>query len=138
MPLNRKLQGIMDGRLVKAMDDGENFGFIPVVLRVDTAAGADNTVSLTMERKFTLIDVQAKNIGGAGPANDTLTIKNGSNAVTDVMDMEGAENLIIRALSIDDAHHEIAVGSTLNVIALDATGGDQRAKIVYITGYYSL
>jgi len=138
MPLNRKLQGIMDGRLVKAMDDGENFGFIPVVLRVDTAAGADNTVSLTMERKFTLIDVQAKNIGGAGPANDTLTIKNGSNAVTDVMDMEGAENLIIRALSIDDAHHEISAGSTLNVIALDATGGDQRAKIVYITGYYSL
>tara|TARA_R110000744_G_scaffold167120_1_gene284457 strand:+ start:212 stop:628 length:417 start_codon:yes stop_codon:yes gene_type:complete len=138
MPLNRKLQGIMDGRLVKAMDDGEDFGFIPVVLRVNTAAGADNTVSLTMERKFTLIDVQAKNIGGAGPANDTLTIKNGSNAVTDVMDMEGAENLIIRALSIDDAHHEIAAGSTLNVIALDATGGDQRAKIVYITGYYSL
>ena len=128
----------MDGRLVKAMDDGEDFGFIPVVLRVNTAAGADNTVSLTMERKFTLIDVQAKNIGGAGPANDTLTIKNGSNAVTDVMDMEGAENLIIRALSIDDAHHEIAAGSTLNVIALDATGGDQRAKIVYITGYYSL
>ena len=138
MPLNRKLQGIMDGRLVKAMDDGEDFGFIPVVLRVNTAAGADNTVSLTMERKFTLIDVQAKNIGGAGPANDTLTIKNGSNAVTDVMDMEGAENLIIRALSIDDAHHEIAAGSTLNVIALDHTGGDQRAKIVYITGYYSL
>ena len=138
MPLNRKLQGIMDGRLVRAMDDGEDFGFIPVVLRVNTAAGADNTVSLTMERKFTLIDVQAKNIGGAGPANDTLTIKNGSNAVTDVMDMEGAENLIIRALSIDDAHHEIAAGSTLNVIALDHTGGDQRAKIVYITGYYSL
>ena len=138
MPLNRKLQGIMDGRLVKAMDDGEDFGFIPVVLRVNTAAGADNTVSLTMERKFTLIDVQAKNIGGPGPANDTLTIKNGSNAVTDVMDMEGAENLIIRALSIDDAHHEIAAGSTLNVIALDHTGGDQRAKIVYITGYYSL
>ena len=138
MPLNRKLQGIMDGRLVKAMDDGEDFGFIPVVLRVNTAAGADNTVSLTMERKFTLIDVQAKNIGGAGPANDTLTIKNGSNAVTDVMDMEGAENLIIRALNIDDAHHEIAAGSTLNVIALDHTGGDQRAKIVYITGYYSL
>ena len=139
MPLNRKLQGIMDGRLVKAMDDGENFGFIPVVLRVNTLAGAAGAdVDLTMERKFTLIDVQAKNIGGAGPANDTLTIKNGSNAVTDVMDMEGAENLIIRALSIDDAHHEIAAGSTLNVIALDHTGGDQRAKIVYITGYYSL
>ena len=32
----------MDGRLVKAMDDGENFGFIPVVLRIDTATGGTN------------------------------------------------------------------------------------------------
>ena len=50
MPKNRKLQDIMDGRLVRAMDDGEDFGFIPVVLRVDTAGGATATTSLTMEQ----------------------------------------------------------------------------------------
>ena len=137
MPLNRKLQGIMDGRLVKAMDDGEDFGFIPVTLKVLTAAGATNTVALTMERKFTLIDVNARNFGGDGTSSDALTIKNGSSAITDAIAMTGADNIIARAGSIDDAQHEIAAGGTLNVVASNGSGGLQT-MIVYLTGYYHL
>tara|TARA_B110001452_G_scaffold260928_1_gene259019 strand:+ start:474 stop:887 length:414 start_codon:yes stop_codon:yes gene_type:complete len=137
MPLNRKLQGIMDGRLVRAMDDGEDFGFIPVTLKVLTAAGASNTVALTMERKFTLIDVNARNFGGAGTSDDILTIKNGSTAITNAMAMEVADNAIVRAGSIDDAQHELAAGGTLNVVASNAGGGLQT-MIVYLTGYYHL
>ena len=117
MPRNVKLKGVMDGRIVKAMDDGEDFGFIPVTLKVLTAAGASNTVALTMERKFTVIDVIARNYGGAGTSSDVLTIKNDTTAITDAMDMNVADNLIVRAASIDDASHELAAGGTLNVAA---------------------
>ena len=136
MPQNRKLQAVMDGRLVRAMDDGEDFGFIPVMLRVNTAAGTTNTVALTMERAFTVIDCQAQNIGGAGASSDTLQLKNGSSAITDALDMSGADNAIVRAATIDDAQMELAAGGTLNIVATDATGNNQPAKIVYITGYY--
>ena len=137
MPRNVKLKGVMDGRIVKAMDDGEDFGFIPVTLKVLTAAGASNTVALTMERKFTVIDVIARNYGGAGTSSDVLTIKNDTTAITDAMDMNVADNLIVRAASIDDASHELAAGGTLNVAASNAGGGLQT-MIVYITGFYHL
>ena len=61
MPRNVKLQGVMDGRIVRAMDDGEDFGYIPVQLKVVTAAGASNTVALTIDRAFTVTDVMARN-----------------------------------------------------------------------------
>ena len=138
MPRNVKLKAVMDGRMVRAMDDGEDFGFIPVMLRVNTAAGADNTVALTMERKFTVTDVQAQNIGGAGASSDTLQVKNGASAISNALDMSGADNVIVRAGTIDDAQMEIAAGGTLNVVALDDSGDNQPAKIVYITGYYHL
>ena len=97
MPRNVKLQGVMDGRIVRAMDDGEDFGYIPVQLKVVTAAGATNTVALTMDRAFTVTDVMARNTGGAGTSSDTLQLKNGSTAISDALDMNIADNLIARA-----------------------------------------
>ena len=136
MPRNVKLQGVMDGRIVRAMDDGEDFGYIPVQLKVVTAAGATNTVALTMDRAFTVTDVRERNTGGAGTSSDTLQLKNGSTAISDALDMNIADNLIARAASIDDAQHEIAAGGTLNVTATDGGGSDVRAMIVYISGFY--
>ena len=136
MPRNVKLQGVMDGRIVRAMVDGEDFGYIPVQLKVVTAAGATNTVALTMDRAFTVTDVMARNTGGAGTSSDTLQLKNGSTAISDALDMNIADNLIARAASIDDAQHQIAAGGTLNVTATDGGGSDVRAMIVYISGFY--
>jgi hypothetical protein len=137
MPQNRKLQGIMDGRLVKAMDDGENFGFIPVVLRIDTATGGTNSVSVTMERKFTVIDAHAVLLA-AGSASDTFQILNATNAISDAVDISGAgDKDIARIGEIDNAYMEIAAGGTLKVTS---TGGntDNPALHVYVTGYYHL
>ena len=136
MPRNVKLQGVMDGRIVRAMDDGEDFGYIPVQLKVVTAAGATNTVALTMDRAFTVTDVMARNTGGAGTSSDTLQLKNGSTAISDALDINIEDNLIARAAAIDDAQHEIAAGGTLNVTATDGGGSDVRAMIVYISGFY--
>ena len=136
MPKNRKLQDIMDGRLVRAMDDGEDFGFIPVMIRVNTAAGATNSVELTMERAFTVIDFMAHNIGGAGGSGDKCQLFNASNAISDQMDLNIADNVYARAASIDDARMEVAAGGTLKVTATDGSGSDLRAMICYVTGYY--
>ena len=136
MPRNVKLHGLIDGRMLKAMDDGETYGFVPAVIRIDTASGADNTVGVTMVRPFTVIDVHAKNIGGAGASSDTLQIKKGSTAISDALDMSGADNAVVRAGVIDDAAHELAAGDVLNAVALDSSGDNQPAKIVYVMGYY--
>tara|TARA_R100000329_G_C7599447_1_gene212583 strand:+ start:346 stop:705 length:360 start_codon:yes stop_codon:yes gene_type:complete len=117
------------------MDDGEDFGYIPVQLKVVTAAGASNTVALTLDRAFTVTDVMARNTGGNGSSSDTLQLKNGSNAISDALDMNINDNIIARAASIDDAQHEIAAGGTLNVAAVNA-GGGLKAMIVYISGFY--
>jgi len=137
VPRNVKLQGVMDGRLVRAMDDGEDFGFIPVMLRVDTATGGTNSVSLTMERKFTVIDAHAV-LKGAGTTSDAYQIFNGSNAISDAVSIAAAgDRDIVRIGEIDDAQMEIAAGGTLKVTS---TGGntDNPALAVYIMGYYHL
>ena len=136
MPRNVKLKAVMDGRMVRAMDDGEDFGFIPVMIRVNTAAGATNSVSLTMERAFTVIDFMAHNIGGNGTSGDKCQLFNGSNAISDQMDLNINDNIYARAASIDDAQMELAAGGTLKVTATDGGGSDLKAMICYVTGYY--
>ena len=119
------------------MDDGEDFGFIPVMLRVDTATGGTNSVSLTMERKFTVIDAHAV-LKGAGTTSDAYQIFNGSNAISDAVSIAAAgDRDIVRIGEIDDAQMEIAAGGTLKVTS---TGGntDNPALAVYIMGYYHL
>lgn len=128
----------MDGRLVRAMDDGENFGFIPVVLRIDTATGGTNSVSVTMERKFTVIDAHAILVGGDGTTSDAYQVFNGSSEITDAISIASADDRdIVRAGEINDANMEIAAGGTLKVTS---TGGntDNPALHVYVTGYYHL
>lgn len=137
MPRNVKLKGVMDGRIVRAMDDGEDFGFIPVMMRIDTATGGTNSVSLTMERKFTVIDAHAV-LKGAGTASDAYQVFNGSNAISDAVDISSASDKdIVRIGEIDDARMEIAAGGTLKVTS---TGGntDNPALSVYVLGYYHL
>ena len=127
----------MDGRIVRAMDDGEDFGFIPVMMRIDTATGGTNSVSLTMERKFTVIDAHAV-LKAAGTTSDAYQVFNGSNAISDAVDISSAADTdIVRIGKINDANMEIAAGGTLKVTS---TGGntDNPALSVYVLGYYHL
>ena len=137
MPRNVKIKGIMDGRMIRAMDDGEDFGFIPVMMRVDTAGGSTNSVSLTMERKFTVIDAHAV-LKAAGTTSDTYQIFNGSNAISDAVSIASASDKdIVRIGEIDDARMEIAAGGTLGV-KVTAAASDLPALVVYVLGYYHL
>ena len=137
MPLNRKLHNLMDGRMAKAMDDGENYGFIPVMLRLQTAANATNSVSLTLARAFTVVDAHAILIGADGTTSDTYKVFNGSDAITDAVSIASADDRdIVRAGEINDANMEIAAGGTLKVTATDGGSTDVPALYVYVLGFY--
>ena len=128
----------MDGRLVRAMDDGEDFGFIPVMLRVDTAGGSTATTSLTMDRKFTVMDAHAILKADGGDNGNKVEILNASTTITgDMIVGTAGNNDIVRAAEIADDQMEIVAGGTLGV-KVTAAAGDLPALIVYVSGYYHL
>ncbi len=67
---------------------------------------------------------------GAGVSSTTLTVKNGTTAITDTMAASGADKALVRAATIDDASWEVAAGGTLRVTS--ATGATQPAATVFV------
>ncbi len=51
----------------------------------------------------------------AGAASDTISVDDGTDDISDVMDVNKADKIITRAAEIDDAKGELAEGSTLAV-----------------------
>jgi hypothetical protein len=117
----------LDGTVAKVVADVNVIGGIPVLHRIACAAlTGDVTVVLT--HKTRVVDVWAVSTG-AGGSGDTITVKNVATAITDVMDLNIADKLIARALSIDDAQHEIAAGANLVI-----SGASAVNAIVYVLG----
>jgi len=110
--------------------DKDTQGGIPVVHRVDIADGAGDT-DVVLDHKTRVIDVTVVKTAGNGGAGDTVTIKNGSDAITDAIVLNINDKIIARAGSIDDAKHEIAAGGTLKITAAHNT---DNACTVYVFG----
>lgn len=89
---------------------------IPVAI-ADSAGDTD----ITMARKVRVIDVVAVKTANNGGSGDTLTVKNGSNAITGALDLNVSDAVVVRAGSIDDATHEISAGGTLRLTAAKNT-----------------
>lgn len=109
--------GVVDPGPVAA---GNTAGGLLVVFHVlaDQAGGADKDVVL--DSKVRVLDVIVVN-KAAGGASDTITVKNGTNAITNAIDTNKADTTITRAGTIDDAQHEIAAGGTLRVTKANGT-----------------
>lgn len=117
----------LDGTVAKVVADANVIGAIPVVHRVlCTSLTGDVTVVLT--HKTRIIDVWAVSTGTGG-AGDTVIVKNVATAVTDTMDLNVADKAVVRALTIDDAQHEVAAGANLVVSGASAVNAQ-----VYILG----
>ena len=117
-------------KLAYAGDDGPNGTF---VVRLVVAAGAAADVTYTATFPFRVIDVWAVHTGGAGEASDTLTIKNGSSAITNALDWSGADKAVVRAAEIDDAQHELQADDELTASPADNDAGDDvGAGVVYV------
>lgn len=122
---------VLDGDNLNTLANANVVGGIPVVHQVNIADSAGNTdVVLTYKTRIT--DVRVVKTTGAGSSGDTLTVKNGSTAITDAMDLNVADKTVVRAATIDDAQHEIAAGGTLRLTAAKA---GNVACIAYVYGY---
>ena len=111
--------------------DDNVIGGIPVLHRIDLAAGALASTDVVLTYKTRVIDAWVV-LTGAGVASTILTIKNTADAITDGMDVSGSDTDLVRAANIDDDHHEIAAGGILRVQT--ETGATQPACTVYVLG----
>ena len=104
-----------------------------VVHVIAVAGGAAANEDITVNDKVRVLDAWAVHTGGAGEASDTIQLFNGANAISDAMDWSGADKVVVRAGTIDDAYHEVAAAGTLRATTVDDdTGGDVGAGKVYV------
>jgi hypothetical protein len=120
----------LDGTNVANSANVSLVGAIPIVFRIDLAAGALADTDVIMTNKVRVIDAYLI-LRGAGVASTTLTVKNGASAITNAMAASGSDQALVRATTIDDAAYEIAAAGTLRVTS--ATGATQPAATVYVT-----
>lgn len=121
----------LSGAAVANVANANTTGGIPVLHRVNVAAGANADINVVLDHKTRVIDAWVV-LTGAGVALATMTVKNGANAITNAMDVSGADKAIVRAAEIDDARHEIAAAGQLRVTG--AGGATMPDCIVYVLG----
>lgn len=93
-------------------------GGLPILYRV-TASALTGDVDVTLTYKSRVIDVWCV-ATAAGGASDTIIVKNGTTAITNAIDMNVSDKVVVRAGTIDDAQHEIAAAGTLRVSGASA------------------
>lgn len=115
----------LDGTQAAEVADVNVIGGLPVLFRIAAAALTGDT-DVTMTHKVRVIDAWCV-ATAAGGAADTITIKNGATAITDAMDLNVSDKVVVRAGTIDDASHEIAAAGTLRV-----SGASAATCVVYV------
>ena len=131
MPRNVKLHNLFDSRNMKDLADLDVTAGIPILYRIDMAGGPTLTIPIEITEKSRVIDAWVIN-KGAGTSSDTITIKNGTDAITDAMDISGADKTVKGVSTIDDAYWDIAAGGTMNVTETDGGGNDSPMCTVYV------
>jgi hypothetical protein len=122
-----ELQSVGVGTELKAIQDKAAYSpiYIKKVISADaTGAGGLVTIPYNFELVDVIVQCTASNGGG------TVTIKSGTNAITDAIAMATDTN-ITRAGTINDAYSTITTAST---IYADANGANDRG-IVILVGY---
>lgn len=112
----------LDGTVVKNVADVNTEGAILIVHRV-TAAALSADVDVILTHKTRIIDVVAV-ATAAGAAADTITVKNGANAISNALDLNVADKTVVRAGTLDDAQWDIAAGGTLRVTGASAVNAE--------------
>ncbi len=121
-----------DTQVANCADDAV-LGSIPIVFIVAIADGASADKDVVVTDKCEVIDVVVMKTGGAGGAADTITVKNGATAITNAMDINVSDKVVVRAGTLDDAATVITAGGTLRVsMHKDIAGGDNTACKVMV------
>ncbi len=114
LTLNAVADGALTGTKVGTVADANVVGGIPLLYRIDVAAGANGNVDVVVTHKIRVINAWLV-LRGAGVASATLQVKNGASAITDAMAASGSDKAVVRAAQLDDAAWEIAAAGTLRV-----------------------
>jgi predicted RecA/RadA family phage recombinase len=123
--------GTLDGGEAAVVADANVVGGLPVLHRIDIAAGALGDTDVVLTHKTRVIDAWLV-LRGAGVATTTLTVKNGATAITDAMAASGSDKALVRCATLDDDQWEIAAAGTLRVTS--ATGATQPDATVFVLG----
>ena len=121
----------LDGTIAKEVANANVIGGVPVLHRIDIAAGANADTDVTLTHKTRVVDAWLV-LTGTGVASAVFTVKSTANAITDGMAASGADKAVVRAATIDDANHEIAAAGILRVTG--SAGATQPAATVYVLG----
>ena len=95
------------------------------ILFVASSAASGND-DFTMIRAGDVYD--AFGVANGGTAG-TLTVQNGANAITDAISVNGGDETLARAGTIDDANNSLAVGDILRVAKSAAVSTDTAIYI---------
>ncbi len=125
---------ILTGKAVAVLADAAIIGGIPVIHMVNTAGGATANTDVVLTYKTRVLYVIVVN-RGLGTVGDTITLKNGTtNAITNAIDISGADKTVALVGTIDDAQWDIAASGTLRITETDGGGNDSPATTVIVLG----
>ncbi len=129
----------LDGTVAKVVANVNVIGGLPILYRItlaDTGAATTNT-DVTLTHKTRIVDAWFVKTGGDALNNDvsTLTIKNGTTAISDVLSIQNkSDKTITRFTTLDDAQYDIAAAGTLRIEQILANATDNNAGEVYVLG----
>ena len=123
----------LTGQKAAVLADAAVIGGLPVLHRIDVAAGATGNVDVTLTYKTRVCEVWLVKRSAAGGGAGTIQVLNSANAITDAMSINVADQVVVRAATIDDAYHEIAAAGTLRVTRTRTASTDETCT-VYVLG----
>ncbi len=127
------LAGLVRGTQVATVANANVIGGIEVAHRITVADAATGDVDVVLTHKTMVTEVEVIKTGGAGGADDTITVKNGATAITDAIDINVEDKVVKYAGTIDDAQQTIAAGGTLKITRTKASANN-TACIVIVRG----
>jgi hypothetical protein len=119
---------VIDGHKVSPAVDEEAHGSPHLVFIVKVLDVASADYDIVLDHAIEVFDVTVRKEGGAGGAANTVQVKSGANAITDVMSINTPDGSQIYPSTVDDANAEIASGGTLRVSVVKA-GGNAACKV---------
>lgn len=141
-------QGFTLDKLFERLQDGTDVGPVLNGAHAAPVAAGDSTPGQSLTFIFNLanaagdtdivvaqkVQIMAatfvkKTATGVGSAK-TVTLKKGTSAISDALNIAVADKVVVRAGTIDDANHILAAGDTLR--ATIATSGEDASGILYV------
>ena len=125
------LGAVVDGTKAANLAANNTAGGMPVLYHVATAGGATADTDVVVDHKVEVVDAWVL-LKGLGTTSDTITIKNGSDAITNAIDIDAADNTRVGLTTRNDAFAQIAAAGTLRITETDGGGADSPACDVMV------